>query len=470
MSRWRRSGLFAIILVALVAATAVAATASNWPAYMNGPLHQSWNSTATAITPSNAASVVKAWKWQPDAPTMTGQPGRGLWASPTVVDGRIYIGAKTGVFYALDEATGAVVWKTFLGYVTKTTCGTQGIVSTATVANDPTSGKPTVYVASPNGIMFALDAATGLTVWQHQVVKPSQNVNDFFLWSSPTLANGRIYIGLSSQCDKPLVRAGVAALDQASGNLLGTYYTVAAGRTGGSVWSSVAVDGNSVFVTTGNPGQKVAPGDAYSIVRLDGTSMVKQDIFTIPLAEQTTDADFGASPTLFTATINGQQTAMVGACDKNGIFYALRRNNLAAGPVWQRRLGNAGTDPNSCIGSASFDGARLYVGSNATTINGTAYAGSIRALDPDNGNPLWQIGLPNHVINTPTVNGSGVVAAGSLTFGSGANETFLIEAATGQILKRFTTIMKSGMFGEATFADNFVFFPTVANGLFAYRV
>ncbi len=113
----------------------------NWPAYLHGNAHSSDNSAATAITPAKVAGLTRTWTWRPAGPTMPGQPS-GLLASPTVVNGRIYIGANTGVFYALDEATGHVIWHRFLGFVPTLTCGKLGIVATATVATDPVTQCP----------------------------------------------------------------------------------------------------------------------------------------------------------------------------------------------------------------------------------------------------------------------------------------------------------------------------------------
>ena len=67
---------------------------------------------------------------------------------------------------------------------------------------------------------------------------------------------------------------------------------------------------------------------------------------------------------------------MVGACNKNGIYYAFQQNNLAAGPVWQDQLANGyGTGPNpegQCDAAAIWDGTNLIEGGgNGTTINGT---------------------------------------------------------------------------------------------------
>ena len=58
----------------------------------------------------------------------------------------------------------------------------------------------------------------------------------------------------------PLVRGGVQAFSQATGALQSSYYAVPAGKVGGSVWNTVASDGTSVWVATGNPDPQGHPG------------------------------------------------------------------------------------------------------------------------------------------------------------------------------------------------------------------
>src|SRR5215469_2310918 len=82
----------------------------DWPQYLNGPQHSSV-SRATAFTPVNS-----------------GMPAPTLVASPTVAAGRVYIGAQSGGFYALNESTGQVEWSRQLD-----TCPAHGITSTAAV-------------------------------------------------------------------------------------------------------------------------------------------------------------------------------------------------------------------------------------------------------------------------------------------------------------------------------------------------
>jgi outer membrane protein assembly factor BamB len=467
------AGATVLTILALAAGAQAATPFVNWQAYLFNTRHSSFNAAAGAITTANAGSLVRAWTWVPPRPTMPGQPAATLAASPTVYRGVVYIGANSGVFFAVSEATGAIIWQRFVAFTPKLTCNAaKGFTSTATVANDPTTGRPTVYVGAADGYLYALDAATGAIDWRALVAAPSPTVNDYYLWGSPTVSGGKVYIGISSQCDNPLVRAGVDAFSQTDGTLLATYYTVPSGSVGGSVWSTPAVaTSGDVLVTTGNAKPKSPnPGDSTSIVRLDG-NLVKQDIWTVPQSQLGNDDDFGASPTIFQATIGSSKPAMVGACNKNGNFYALRLNQLSAGPVWTFQVGVpfVNTTGEQCIAAAVWDGKRLFVAGNGTTIGGTSYFGSVRELDPATGTPIWETGLPGAVMGTPTLDGAGVLAAASYDVTPGStNAAYLIDASTGSIL---ATLSTSGAteFAQPVFADGNVLLATNNKGLIDYR-
>lgn len=422
---------------------AVAASGPDWSAYLNGPDHTSYQPTATSITPSDVSTLSMQWRFRPDTSTVTGQPAARFESSPTVSNGVVYIGSGTGMFYAINESTGAVLWKRQFQWVTKKTCDSHGFVSTATVANDPTTGLPTVYVAAPDGYLYALNAADGSIDWKSVVGIPSTTVNDYFNWGSPTVANGKIYMGISSQCDAPLVQGGLRAYDQATGNNFATYFTVPASNPGASIWSSPAVDSSgNVYVTTGNQPKRGMQGDTYSIVKLDGSTLNRLAKFTVPKASLPgTDDDFGGSPTLFTANVGGAATPMVGACNKNGTYYAVKQSNLQL--VWSRQLGVAfpndkGAGPGQCDAAATWDGHYLYEGSNSTTIGGTTYPGSVRALDPATGAIVWETGMPSQVIGSTTLDGGGVLAA-PLMGSAAANGVALLNASSGALLRTVNT-------------------------------
>ena len=161
---------------------------------------------------------------------------------------------------------------------------------------------------------------------------------------------------------------------------------------------------------------------------------------------------------------------MVGACNKNGIYYALRASNLAAGPVWQRKIGNAYPHgPGECDAAAVFDGSHLYLPSNGTKINGKAYEGSVRKVNPATGAIAWQRGVTGPVIGTPGMDGAGVIAAQSYGSAANKNGVFLIDASNGKLLKTIS-YGKSSIFGQPVFADQYLLVAsTGSQGLTAYK-
>src|SRR6266700_1016319 len=269
------------------ASSASAARASDWPAYLDGPRHTSYNAAATAITPANSVGLVSRWRFLGIRPTRPGQPGRGFLASPTVVGGNVYIGADTGWFYKLNATTGHVLAKRFVGFQRATTCRPgRGFVDTATVEPDQ-SGKLTVYVGGADGYLYALRASNLSVKWRSVIAIPSTKVNDCFQWSSPTVARGRVYIGVASNCDQPLVRAGLISYSQANGKRRSEFRTLPGRTVGASIWSSAALDSDGdVYVTTGNAGKgPVEPGHSDSIVKLSGYALKPIGSFKVPLAE-----------------------------------------------------------------------------------------------------------------------------------------------------------------------------------------
>jgi polyvinyl alcohol dehydrogenase (cytochrome) len=461
--------LLALALLMLAAPAAPAAT-PDWSAYLLGPRHSSYNAAATTWTPTSATSFGSDWTFTDPAPTVGGQPGRGFSASPTVSGGSIYIGSNTGAFYAIDEATGLERWHRSLGYVTAKTCGSgRGITSTATVAPDPSrGGQATVYVAGGDGYLYALKASDGSIVWRSFVVSTGKTQNTGYNWSSPTVIDGRVFIGVSSQCDKPLIRGGLRSFDQASGALLRTYRTVPKGEIGGSIWTSAASDGIDVWVTTGNG----TTGDSFAIVRLDAATLAKEDRWLVPNTGGT-DLDWGSSPTLFNATFNGVKTPMVGACNKNGHYYALRAADLAPGPIWGRKVGVTGglaAGVGSCLAAAVWDFAhkRLIVGSNTTMVAGSSTPGAVRSLNPNTGRVVWATPVAGGpIMGSPTLSGGGLLAAGTYNNAAPANNrVYLIDATTGEIVNSITT--SSPVFAQPVFADDELFVATTTGVLTAY--
>jgi outer membrane protein assembly factor BamB len=428
-----------------------------WPAFLYNAEHTSYNAGATAITPSSVSGLARAWRWKTPASPNSG-PNH-LLASPTVVGGVVYIGAEDGYFYAVSETTRTVLWSRFLGIdpglksagscVTRT----KGITGTAAVADDPRTGKPTVYVNAPDGYLYALSASTGKVIWKGVVGIPSATQNDYYAWGSPLVTNGEVYVGISSDGDCPLIPGGLVAFSQSTGATVAHWTDIPAATRGGSIWSSPALLANGdVVVTTGNGNTQ--PLYNESIVALNPDTLKVLGYWQVPPAERAHDSDFGGSPTTWTATINGVATPMAGACNKNGLFYAFAQNNLNAGPVWETRItvpypgGGA-----ECDSAADYDGNQLIIGGGAaTTINGTTYTGSVQSLNPATGAPNWQTGLPGTIVGTPTEDGGGVVAAQTFTSTDNQLGVYLLDASTGKVLRFIETGLH--MFGQPVFTRN----------------
>ena len=433
------SGLVAGWTVGLAGAS-VPGTAP-WTGFGFDTGHSSHNAAATSVTPQNAAALNAAWTFVSPPPTITGQPCNCFTGAPAVADGMVFSGSNDGIFYALNEATGKVVWSKYTGFLANYGCSTpSGIKDSPAVATDPTTGKPTVYFATAAGVLYALDAATGTVLWQTNVFPPTASSAPF-IWSSPTVYNGSVYIGISSECDNPLTRGGLMSFSQATGANEATFWTVNADQVGGSIWSTAAASPAGIFVSTGNGKINTPAADqglSNSIVLLDPTTLAPIDHWTVPNISNLDD-DFGSSPTLFSATINGQVQQLVGACNKNGDFYALEQNALSSGPIWQDALGNSATGvADACLSTASWDGSHLLITTNSSTINGVTYPAVARELDPATGAILWETPLSvGPVVSISAVNGTGVEAFGTYNPG-GSNPLTLLNTTTGAQLATYT--------------------------------
>jgi PQQ-like domain len=422
-------------------ASVAAASDTEWLGYLGGPLHTSYDPAETAITPANAPSLMQEWAVTVGAP---------FTASPTVTDAAVYIGGANGIFYKLSEQTGAVLGMVSLGAEPALTCASaEGITSTATVGTNPRTHRQTVYVAGGNGYLYALRASNLSVEWRALIGRPSRTVNDYYDWSSPTVSRGKIYIGIASDCDKPLVRGGVLEFRQTTGKKLGEYFTVPKGaqNAGGSVWSSLGVaPSGDVYATTGNgPAATPQLQSSEAILKLS-PSLKLLGTFHVPQRQVTSDGDFGSSPVFF--------GSYVGACNKNGVFYALRQSNMKL--AWSKRLASSDGGDGQCLAAPASNGQDLFMAAGNTTIGGTAYAGSVQERAPGNGDLVWKTGLPAGVLGSPALDGGGLLTAGA--YGAAPNGgVYLIDAATGVIVRELTT---GKTFAQSVFANNSLYTAT----------
>jgi len=216
-------------------------------------------------------------------------------------------------------------------------------------------------------------------------------------------------------------------------------------------------------VNTCPAGNKI--GHSLSIVHLSGSLVLLQAWRAPGTAGNGQDFDFGSSPTLFGSLGIPPD---VGACNKNGTYYALADNPLGSSPLWKVPLGTPGGGHGICLSSAVWNGpaGTLYLSGNPTTIGGTSFGGSVGQVNPSTGAFLWQTGLPCAVMGTPSLDSAGVLAVATYSCTKpGAPAAYLVNAATGTILATLP-VGTSKIFAQPVFAQGTLFVATESGGLY----
>jgi eukaryotic-like serine/threonine-protein kinase len=195
--------------------------------------------------------------------------GDSVLAAPAVDSGRVYAGSFDKHVYALDASSGRLLWKR----------DTQGaVVSTPAVAGD------LVVVGNRCYDLLGLKAETGEVAWKRYLwfswIESSASVRDGvayvgssdaasvsavdvrtgrprwqsdvygWAWGQPAVTEERVYLGTSSQAGYPSGhRAGVMALERASGRVAWRYESPAAAAGAFGFPGSPALGEGLVFVS-----------------------------------------------------------------------------------------------------------------------------------------------------------------------------------------------------------------------------
>jgi eukaryotic-like serine/threonine-protein kinase len=101
-------------------------------------------------------------------------------SSPAVDQHRVYFGSSDGHVYALDAATGVLMWSFETG---------------AVVHASPAVVNGTVYIGSWDSYLYALDAATGRQKWRFKSGEDPLIHNQVGFQSSPAVVDDTVYVG-----------------------------------------------------------------------------------------------------------------------------------------------------------------------------------------------------------------------------------------------------------------------------------
>ncbi|RJX43669.1 hypothetical protein DM826_05300 [Halonotius aquaticus] len=122
--------------------------------------------------------------------------------SPTVSDNVVFFGSGDERFYALDAETGQEEWVSYVPYPVRSSPTVAD--GTLFIAADNEPNSLTLAETSDDGIIGALDLETGEPKW-------SLNIGIDF--SSPTVANGTLFIGSSNDTDGNIEGGKLVAVD-----------------------------------------------------------------------------------------------------------------------------------------------------------------------------------------------------------------------------------------------------------------
>ena len=280
-------------------------------------------------------------------------------------------------------------------------------------------------------------------------------------------------------------RGSVVALNTSNGKILWKTYMVPSGYTGAAVWgSSPVVDTtrNLVYVATGDnyntptdstylkcikaggtaDGCQSSANHADSVVAMNAkTGAVKwahrleewpqdgsqsgSDFFNSSCSHDEPgcptpagpDFDFGSSPNEITYSTASGSATIIGAGQKSGLYFALDPDSGEL--LWQTQVGPGSHGGGIMWGSAT-DGQRIYVAiANRTGISySVGSAGSWAALNPANGDILWQVPDPYAAEGLgPVAVANGVVYVPSTAAQVSDKNMIALDAATGQTLWSF---------------------------------
>jgi outer membrane protein assembly factor BamB len=140
---------------------------TNWPRYHFDNANTGFNPYENILETSKVGRMVGRW---------TVPLGGSAAPDPIVAYGRVYVGPTDGVVRALDRATGSLLWSFDSG---GTMSGTA-----------PTAANNFIYVGNQNGDLYALSASTGRVGWVRHL---GVSISD-----SPVVSTEALYVDVSA--------------------------------------------------------------------------------------------------------------------------------------------------------------------------------------------------------------------------------------------------------------------------------
>jgi PQQ-dependent dehydrogenase (methanol/ethanol family) len=324
----------------------------NWMHYW-GNYQGTHYSALKQITRDNVGQLQAQWSIQ--------LPGTSsLETEPLVIDGVMYTSGQPGTVLALDAKTGRQIWR-----FTR-----QRKVRNPNEINPFSRGVAVlgnrVFVGTLDAALVAIDARTGLPLWETQV---ADSMLGYSITGPPLIVKDKVVIGITG--GEFGARGFLDAYDAASGKRLWRWYAVPgpgefgndtwAGNSwetgGGPMWltGSYDPDLNTLYWTVGNPGAQIdrsvrGNGDNLftdSVIALDPDTGQRKWHFQFT-PNDGHDWDSAQDVMLVDRMWHGENRKLLMHADRNAMFYVLDRTTgkFLSGTPFVYQNWNRGLDAN----------------------------------------------------------------------------------------------------------------------------
>lgn len=428
--------------------------------------------TMAGLNASDVSKLTLQWAFAfPGETNVEGQP--------TIVDGRIYVGSRSGTLYVLDAKSGCTYWTYQAGAVIKNAPRLEQIGPQKQL---------TVFFGDISGWLYALDAISGDLIWRIRADShPAARIVGGIQYH-----DGALYVGVTSLEEGLAMdpnypccsfRGSVLKIDAATGRRIWQSYTIdelpksqgknnqgkeTVGPSGATVWSAPALDlklsrlyvatsdnysqpatdtSDSIVAMSMDTGQKIwvyqgLAGDAWnSSCHVETNANCPDD--TGP------DEDMGSSPMLITLA-SGKR--IIAAGQKTGVMHVIDPDNNGK-LLWQKKVAEGGILGGIEWGPAN-DGKRLYIAKadatwkeqrfiSADTELNPHTGGGIIALDATSGETLWDApagSCEGRKNCSPAQNAAVTVIPEVVFSGSLSGVMRAYDAASGKVIWEFDTV------------------------------
>lgn len=409
--------------------------ANEWPA-PNGDLSNT-RVAHTTISAANVSTLGIAWTLPLTGRGLTGADV----ANPVIAAGIAYLQDGASNVMAVRVTTGQVLWT---HRYNSPDYGPNGV----TIANG------TIYGVTATGV-FALDAATGRQVWEDPHLAARKASFDM----PPQVAGGRVFVASALT-----VGGGILyALNAKTGATIWRFQTVVDKRgqhlptTAGGAWDAVLIGpDHSVYAGIGNPYLSLQQAQTTPSRELYTDSLVKLSQATGKLEwyyqafpDDFHDWDLQISP-IYT-TVAGRPLVL--AAGKGGFVFAF---DPASGKLlWKTAVGmHNGHDD---------DDQQALAGTLHLKAPYTLWPGEAGGVETNMAAAGGVVYVP--VVNLPTTYATATSPAGTANFLQGHGEMVALALATGKHL--WATTLPQMPLGGATAANDLVFTTTLTGEVVA---